>query len=130
MEIKKIETPIAPCPNGYYSQGVKVDRYIFTSGQLPIKPNSGEIVKGDIKKQFIQIIHNIKAILEEAGSSLENVIKTTIFIRDISQWEVINTLYADYFKANTPPARSIIAGIDIHYGLDIEMEVIACTKQD
>ena len=128
MEIKKIETNLAPKPKGYYSQGVQIDNLIFTSGQLPLDPDLGEIIKGETEEQFIQIIKNIKAILEEAGSSLDNVIKTTIFIRDINQWGAINSIYADYFKDSIPPARSIVAGADIHYGADIEMEVIAYKK--
>lgn len=125
MKIKKIETCLLPKPKGYYSQAIKVDHFIYTSGQLPINPDSGEVIKGSIEVQITQIIENIKTILEEAGSSLENVIKTTIFIRDINQWGVINSIYLKYFKNSVPPARSIIAGIDIHYGADIEMEAIA-----
>lgn len=85
MQVKKIETDLAPKPQGFYSQAVQVDNLIFTSGQLPIVPDSGEFIKEDIEKQTIQVLENIKALLERAGSSLDNVIKATIFIRDISQ---------------------------------------------
>lgn len=128
MQVKKIETDLAPKPQGFYSQAVQVDNLIFTSGQLPIVPDSGEFIKGDIEKQTIQVLENIKAILERAGSSLDNVIKATIFIRDISQWETVNKVYARYLKKGIPPARSVIAGADIHYGADIELEVIAYLK--
>jgi len=128
MQIKKIETDLAPKPQGFYSQAVQVDNLIFTSGQLPIVPDSGEFIKGDIKKQTIQVLENIKAILESTGSSLENIIKTTIFIRDISQWKVVNRIYAGYFKKGIPPARSVIVAADIHNGANIEMEVIAFLK--
>jgi len=128
MQAKKIETDLAPKPQGFYSQAVQVGNLIFTSGQLPIVPGSGEFIKGDIEKQTIQVLENIKAILERAGSSLDNVIKATIFIRDISQWKTVNKVYAHYLEKGIPPARSVIAGADIHYGVDIEMEVIAYLK--
>lgn len=128
MPIKKIETDLAPKPQGFYSQAVQVDNLIFTSGQLPIVPDSGEFIKGDIEKQTIQVLENIKAILERAGSSLDNVIKATIFIRDISQWKTVNKVYARYLEKGIPPARSVIAGADIHYSADIELEVIAYLK--
>jgi len=128
MQVKKIETDLAPKPRGFYSQAIQVDNLIFTSGQLPIVPESGEFIKGDIEKQTIQVLENIKAILERAGSSLDNVIKVTIFIRDISQWKTVNKVYARYLEKGIPPARSIIAGVDIHYGADIELEVIAYLK--
>ena len=128
MQVKKIETDLAPKPQGFYSQAVQVDNLIFTSGQLPIVPDSGEFIKGDIEKQTIQVLENIKAILERAGSSLDNVIKATIFIRDISQWKTVNKVYARYLKKGIPPARSVIAGADIHYGAGIELEVIAYLK--
>jgi len=128
MQVKKIETDLAPKPQGFYSQAVQVDNLIFTSGQLPIVPDSGEFIKGDIEKQTIQVLENIKAILERAGSSLDNVIKATIFIRDISQWKTVNKVYARYLEKGIPPARSVIAGADIHYGAGIELEVIAYLK--
>ena len=128
MQVKKIETDLAPKPQGFYSQAVQVGNFIFTSGQLPIVPDSEEIITGDIEKQTIQVLENIKAILERAGSSLNNVIKATIFIRDISQWKTVNKVYARYFEKGIPPARSVIAGADIHYSADIEMEVIAYLK--
>jgi len=128
MKVKKIKTDLAPKPQGFYSQAVQAGNLIFTSGQLPIVPDSGVIVRGDIEKQVIQVLENIKVILEGAGSSLDNIIKTTIFIRDITQWEAVNKIYAQYLEKGIPPARSVIAGIDIHHGADIEMEVIACLK--
>lgn len=128
MQVKKIETDLAPKPQGFYSQAVQVDDLIFTSGQLPIVPDSGEFIKGDIEKQTIQVLENIKAILERAGSSLDNIIKATIFIRDISQWKTVNKVYARYLEKGIPPARSVIAGADIHYSSDVELEVIAYLK--
>jgi len=128
MQVKKIETDLDPKPQGFYSQAVQVDNLIFTSGQLPIVPDSGEFIKGDIEKQTIQVLENIKAILERAGSSLDNVIKATIFIRDISQWKTVNKVYTRYLEKGIPPARSVIAGADIHYGAGIELEVIAYLK--
>jgi len=128
VKVKKIKTDLAPKPQGFYSQAVQAGNLILTSGQLPRIPESGELIKGDIEKQAIQVLENIKAILESAGSSLDNVIKTTIFIRNINQWEAVNKIYAQYLEKGIPPARSVIAGVDIHHGLDIEMEVIAYLK--
>jgi 2-iminobutanoate/2-iminopropanoate deaminase len=128
MQVKKIETDLAPKAQGFYSQAVQVDNLIFTSGQIPIDPDSGEFIKRDIEKQTIHVLENIKAILERAGSSLDNVIKATIFIRDISQWKTVNKVYARYLEKGIPPARSVIAGADIHYGADIELEVIVYLK--
>ena len=125
MKIKKLETDLAPKPQGFYSQAVQVKNLIFTSGQLPVIPDSGELIKGNIEKQTVQVLENIKAILENAGSSLNNVVKATIFIRDINQWKTVNKVYTRYFEKSIPPARSVIAGVDIHYSADIEMEVIA-----
>jgi len=128
VKAKKITTDLAPKPQGFYSQAIQVGNLIFTSGQLPRIPDSGELIKGDIEKQAIQVLENIKAILERAGSSLDNVVKATIFIRDITQWRAVNKIYAQYLKNGIPPARSVIAGADIHHGADIEMEVIANLK--
>ena len=108
MKVKKIKTDLAPKPLGFYSQAVQAGNFIFISGQLQIVPDSGVIVKGDIEKQAIQVLENIKAILEGAGSSLNNIIKTTIFIRDITQWEAVNKIYAQYLEKGNPHARSVI----------------------
>ena len=125
MIFKKVESKRAPKPGGCYSQAVQIGNLLFTSGQLAVDPISGKFITGNIEKQVIRILENIKNILEDNGSSLENVIKSTIFISDIKHWSIVNGIYSKYFKNSLPPARSIIACSEIHYGLDIEMEVIA-----
>ena len=125
MIFKKVESKRAPIPKGCYSQAVQMGDLIFTSGQLPVDPISGKFVYDGIEKQVIRVLENIKAILEDNGSSLNHVIKATIFISNIKHWDAVNKIYSDYFKNSLPPARSIITCANIHYGLDIEMEVIA-----
>jgi len=125
MIFKKLESKKAPIPKGCYSQAVQMGNLIFTSGQLPVDPVSGKFVYEGIEKQIIRVLENIKAILEDNGSSLEHVVKTTIFISNIEHWNAVNKIYSNYFKNSLPPARSIIACSEIHHGLDIEMEVIA-----
>jgi len=125
MIVKKIGSESAPEPGGCYSQAIQIGNLIFTSGQLPIDPISGEFVTGDIRKQVIRVLENIKNILEDNGSSLDYVVRSTIFISNIKHWSIVNEVYTKYFKNSLPPARSIITCPEIHHGLDIEMEVIA-----
>ena len=125
MIFKKLESKKIPIPKGCYSQAIQMGNLIFTSGQLPVDPVSGKFVSGDVAKQVIRVLENIKNILEDNGSSLNYVIKSTIFISDIKLWNMVNDIYAKYFKNSLPPARSIITCNNIHYGLDIEMEVVA-----
>lgn len=129
MIFKKVESKRAPKPGGCYSQAIQMGNLIFTSGQLPVDPISGKFISGDVAKQVIRVLENIRNILEDNGSSLNYVIKTTIFISDIKHWNIVNEIYAKYFKNSLPPARSIIACSEIHHGLDIEMEVIAYIPQ-
>lgn len=127
MICKKIESKRAPKPGGCYSQAIQMGNLIFTSGQLPVDPTTGKFISGDIAKQVIRVLENIKNILEDNSSSLDCVIKSTIFISDIKYWSIVNEIYAKYFRNSLPPARSIIVCSEIHHGLDIEMEVIAHT---
>ncbi len=125
MLSEKLFSKNAPEPKGYYSQAVKYENLIFTSGQLPIDPKSGELITDSFENQVIRVFKNIQAILEDNNSSIQNIIKVTIFLRNIEDWKIVNDLYKDFFKSALPPARSIIAGIDINRNLDVEMEVIA-----
>ena len=125
MIFKKLESKKIPIPKGCYSQAVQMGNLIFTSGQLPVDPISGKFISDDVAKQVVRVLENIKNILEDNGSSLSHVIKSTIFISDIKHWTKVNDIYARYFKNSLPPARSIISCNSIHYGLDIEMEVVA-----
>lgn len=118
-----IKTPHAPAALGPYSQGVKVGNLIYTAGQLGLDPATGKLVEG-LEAQTEQALQNLAAILQAAGSRLENVIKTTCFLADINDFKAFNGVYARYFTAN-PPARSTVqAGALPAAGL-VEIEVVA-----
>jgi endoribonuclease L-PSP len=103
---------------------VKVGNLIFISGQIPIDPSSGNMVNGDIKEQTKRVLENIKGILESVGASLANVVKTTVFMIDLSEFSLMNEVYKDYFPEK-PPARSTIQVSALPRGAKIEIEVIA-----
>ncbi|UCG80901.1 MAG: RidA family protein [Desulfobacterales bacterium] len=119
-----VSTNKAPRAIGPYSQAVKAKHFLFVSGQLPMDPNSGSLVEGSIQDKTSRTIENIKAILEEAGTSLESVVKTTIYLTDISQFSAVNEIYSMYFS-NLFPARSTIQIAGLPMGSPIEIEVIA-----
>ena len=119
-----VSTSMAPEPAGHYSQAIKHLGLIFVSGQLPIDPVTREIVPGDIELQTRQTIENVKQILRAAGSDLDGVLKSTIFITSEDYWPVVNRIYAEYFGDHMP-ARAIIPCGPLHHGALLEMEVIA-----
>lgn len=121
-----IFTENAPAPAGHYSQALLHNGLIFVSGQLPLDPLTLQVPEGGIEPQARQVIANIKAILEGAGSGLDKVLKSTIYIPDSSYWPDINRIYAECFGDHRP-ARAVIPCGDLHYGVLIEMEVIAAT---
>ena len=123
MNKQVIKTDNAPEAIGPYSQAIMVGDFIYTSGQIPINPKTG-IVETDIKLATKQSMENIKAILEEVGTSLENVIKTTIFLKDLNDFNVVNEVYATYFKENNP-ARSCVEVSKLPKDAVIEIEAIA-----
>ncbi|MHB8125401.1 MAG: RidA family protein [Desulfitobacteriaceae bacterium] len=122
MKKLTICTNNAPAAIGPYSQGVKVGNLIFTSGQLPLN-QSGELV-ADIEGATRQSLDNIKAILESAGSSMDKVVKTVVFLRDMNDFAAMNAVYATYFP-NEPPARSAVQVVRLPKDAIIEIEVIA-----
>lgn len=121
---KVIYTPKAPKPIGPYSQGVIVDCFLFIAGQIPLDPETGAMVEGDFKAKVRRVLENIKAIVEAAGGSLRNVVKTTVFLRDIRLFQEFNEVYSEYFKDN-PPARSVVEVSSLPRGADVEVEAIA-----
>ena len=119
-----ISTPKAPAAIGPYSQAIRVGNLVFTSGQIPIDPVTGSFVEGGIKEQTRQSLSNVRAILEEAGLSMANVIKTTVFLADMADFAEMNAVYAEFF-VEPFPARSAVAVKTLPKGALIEIEVIA-----
>ncbi|MDU1411529.1 MAG: RidA family protein [Clostridium sp.] len=126
MEKKVINTTKAPAAIGPYSQGMKVGNLVYTSGQLPIDEN-GTLVNDDIKKATAVCLNNIKAILEEAGTSMDKVVKTLVFIKDMGDFAAMNEVYATYFTEN-PPARSCVQPAMLPKDALLEIEVIALAE--
>ena len=123
MNKQVIKTDNAPEAIGPYSQGIIVGDFVYTSGQIPINPATG-VMETDIKLATKQSMENIKAILEEAGTSLENVVKTSIFLKDLNDFAAVNEVYGTYFTEN-PPARSCVQVAKLPKDAVIEIEAIA-----
>ena len=119
-----ISTPKAPAAIGPYSQAIRIGNLVFTSGQIPINPATGSFVEGGIKEQTRQSLSNVRAILEEAGLTMANVIKTTVFLADMADFADMNAVYAEFFTEPFP-ARSAVAVKTLPKGALVEIEVIA-----
>lgn len=124
MELKVVHTDKAPAAVGPYSQAVAAGNILFVSGQLPMNPATGELVKGSVEEETRQCLENAKAILEEAGTSLEKVIKATVFIKDMNQFGKINGVYAEYFNTHKP-ARACVEVARLPMDVNVEIEMIA-----
>lgn len=124
MTLEIIATKNAPGAVGPYSQAIKSGNMIYTSGQLHINPENGELIKGDIQAQTKQSLDNVKAILEEGGATLEDVVKVTIFMTDISKFSLVNEVYGEYFSKHKP-ARSCVGVKELPLGGEIEIEAVA-----
>lgn len=122
--VKTLHTDKAPAAVGPYSQATEVNGFIFTSGQLPLVPETGELITDDIKKATARSLDNIKAILEEAGSSLDKVVKVNIFLDDVNDFAAVNEVYSEYFT-NHKPARSCVEVAKLPKGGLLEIEAIA-----
>lgn len=127
MEKKVIQTSKAPAAIGPYSQGIRVGNFVFTSGQMPVNTATGELVTGDIQAEARQCLENVAAILEEAGTSMDNAVKLTVFIKDMDQFSKINEVYAEYFP-NDKPARSCVEVARLPKDVNVEIEAIAVIK--
>jgi 2-iminobutanoate/2-iminopropanoate deaminase len=119
-----IKTDQAPRAIGPYSAGVKTENLIFTAGQLGLIPDTGNIIEGGIENETRQALNNIQHILEAAGSGLPNVVKTTVFLRDMNEFNLMNAVYADFF-ADNPPARTTVQVAALPKGAAVEIEAIA-----
>ena len=125
---KPIFTSEAPAAIGPYSQGMRSGRFLFCSGQIPLDPKSGEIVPGDIAVQTRRVLDNIGAILRMAGLTFEDVVKTTIFLTNLGDFQTVNEIYGSYFKQD-PPARSTVQVSALPRGANVEIEVIAAAAE-
>ena len=125
-DIKEISTKKAPAAIGPYSQAIRVGNLVYTSGQIPIDPSTGAFVEGGIKEQTRQSLGNVKAIMEEAGLSMSNVVKTTVFMADMNDFADMNAAYAEFFT-EPYPARSAVAVKTLPKGALVEIEVVAGT---
>lgn len=119
----RIYTENAPAAIGPYSQAIKTNGFLFTSGQIALDPATGEVVAGGITEQTVRICENLKAVLAEAGSSLDKVVKTTCFLADMNDFSAFNNVYGQYFTQK--PARSCVAVKALPKGVLAEVEVIA-----
>ena len=124
---KVISTKKAPAAIGPYSQAIQVGNLVYTSGQIPIDPSTGAVVEGGIKEQTRQSLTNVKAILEEAGLSMSNVVKTTVFMADMDDFAEMNAVYAEFFS-EPYPARSAVAVKTLPKGALVEIEVVAAIE--
>ena len=120
-----INTENAPAPIGPYNQAVKSGHLLYTSGQIPIDPATGEMVAGGAREQSIQVMENLKNVLEAAGCTLDDVIKTTVFLADMADFPVMNTVYAEFFGEENAPARSTVQVAGLPKGSLVEIEAIA-----
>lgn len=122
-----VKTDKAPQAIGPYSQAIEVNGMVYTSGVVPIDPATGNVVEGDIKMQATRVFDSMKALLEAAGSSCEDVVKTTVFIKDMNDFAALNEIYAEYFTGDFP-ARSCVEVARLPKDVLIEMEAIALKK--
>ena len=124
MKKKVIQTEKAPKAIGPYSQAIQAGNFLFLSGQIPLDPKTGEFIKGDIRRQTQQVLENIKGVLESQELGMDSVVKVTIFLKDIGNFNEVNEVYATYFRSS-PPARSTVGVAKLPKDADIEIEAIA-----
>lgn len=130
MSLKNvIATDGAPAAIGPYSQAIKVGNIIFTSGQIPIDPANGQVVEGGVAEQTARVMANLQAVLSAAGASLDDVVKTTLYIKDMNDFGVINEVYSCYF-AKEPPARSCVEVARLPKNVLVEIEAVAVVAGD
>ncbi|HID62370.1 MAG TPA: RidA family protein [Anaerolineae bacterium] len=124
MKREIISADKAPAAVGPYSQAVRAGGFVFAAGQVAIDPAAGKLIEGDIAAQTRQVLANLSAVLEAAGSSLDRVVKTTVFLKDMGQFKAMNAVYAQFFPSE-PPARSTVEVAALPLGALVEIEAIA-----
>ncbi|GAC1360023.1 MAG: RidA family protein [Ktedonobacteraceae bacterium] len=128
MEYIPVTTSGAPAAIGPYSQAIRSGKFIYTSGQIPLNPTSGVMVGEDVQAQTHQVLQNLQAVLEAAGASLRSVVKTTVFLVHMSDFQAMNTVYASYF-GSPAPARSTVAVAELPRQALVEIECVALVEE-
>lgn len=123
--MRAVTSERAPRPVGPYSQAVVCGEWIFVSGQIPLDPASGKPVEGEIEAQTERVLANLRAVLEEAGASLAHVVRTTVYLADLADFQRMNAVYARHFTATPAPARSTIQAARLPLGARVEIDAIA-----
>ena len=126
--MKEVRSDAAPAPVGPYSQAVEHDGWIFASGQIPLDPASGELVEGEIEDQTRQVLGNLRAVLEAAGARLGDVVRTTIYLTDLSHFPRVNAVYAEHFTGEPQPARATVQVAALPLGAAVEIDAIAVRR--
>lgn len=124
LGIEAIYTDKAPRPVGPYSQAIRAGCFLFISGQIPIDPSTGELVKGEIEEKTRRVLENIRAIVEKAGTTLDHIVKVNVYIRDVSLFSRFNKIYSEYFSG-IKPARAVVEVSNLPVGADLEVEAVA-----
>src|ERR1051325_8764512 len=127
-ERERIQTDSAPAAIGPYSQAIKAGGFVFVSGQIPIDPRTGQFVPGGIAEQTRQVLNNLSAVLEAAGSSLDRIVKTTVFLADMKEFAGMNEVYGTLFSG-PPPARATVAAAGLPRDARVEIEVVALASE-
>jgi len=124
MKREAVQTDEAPKAIGPYEQAIKVDGFVFTAGQIPLDPKSGKIVEGGIAAQTRQVLENLKGVLIASGSSLDRVVKATVFLKNMADFAAMNEVYAEYL-GSARPARSTVAVAELPRGALVEIDLVA-----
>lgn len=124
--LQVIDTQTAPRPGGHYSQAIRWGDLVFAAGQIAREPATGEVIPGDIEAHTRRVLENLRAVLEAAGSSLDRVVRTTVFLRRFDDWERFNRVYAGFFPGG-PPARTTVAA-DLYGAALVEIDAIAVVR--
>ena len=127
--MKEIRTRTAPAPVGPYSQAVRHAGLLFLSGQIPLDPKTNALVEGDIEVQTEQVLANLSAVLEAGGSSLQRVLRTTVYLVDLDLFPRVNAIYSRHFTGAPPPARATVQVAALPLGAQVEIDAIACAEE-
>jgi len=128
MNRKVVQTENAPKAIGPYSQGIISRGMLFTAGQIPVNPETGKIISNNFEHQVRQVLENIKAVVEEAGSNLTDIIKLTVYLIDLDNFQILNKVFSEYFDSE-PPARAAIQVARLPLDVQVEIDAIAVVKE-